>query len=219
MPEKENIVGATHNFHSEEYVRLWAKRFEVTPERLECFEHIGNHIERELNPTSLILELGTGPGYLARYLLERFDGITYQCLDFSDAMLGIARENLKSHSSRTIFQRIDLLEPSWEKEIERTPAAIVSTWALHDLGSKENVAAVYCSSRKLLSNGGILLNADFVKPEGIEHEFEEGRFLISQHLEYLKDAGFTECECTQEFEQDLENPAPHNNYSCLKGKT
>ena len=217
MPEREDMVGATHDFHDEEYAHLWAESFRVTKERLECFEHIGDLLQSKLDGWSVILELGTGPGYLASYLLQRFKDISYHCVDYSDAMLNIAKENLEEYSSRVTFQQIDLLEESWEKKIENKPVAIVSTWALHDLDNEEKIAEVYQSARKILLNNGILLNADFIKPEGIQDVFENGRFPIINHQEYLKNAGFSIVECTKMFEINLVEPASHNNYACFKG--
>lgn len=218
MPEEENTIGATHEFHSDEYVRQWAECFEVTKERRECFEHIGDLLEPELNDASAILELGAGPGYLASYLLNRFETVRYHCLDYSEAMLNLAKGNLKEYGSRVTYQQIDLTSSSWENEIKGAYSAIVSTWALHDLGSKEAIRAVYQAVQKLLADKGLILNADFIKPQGLDFDFEEGRFSISEHLVYLKNAGFSEVECTKEFEIDLENPASHNNYACLKGR-
>jgi hypothetical protein len=59
--------------------------------------------------------------------------------------------------------------------------AVVSTWALHDLGSRKNVAKVYGRCAKALDEGSVLLNGDFIKPDGATHEFEPGRFEIGRH--------------------------------------
>ena len=214
----KKTIGATHEFHSDEYAREWADRFEITKERRECFEHIGDLLETDLNGSAKILELGTGPGYLAGYLLNRFKTIHYHCLDYSEAMLSIAKENTEEHSPRVTYQQIDLTSPSWQDEIKGDYSAVVSTWALHDLGGKVAIRAVYQAAQKLLADNGLILNADFIKPQGLEIDFEAGRLLISEHLLYLKDAGFSEVECTKEFEINREEPASHNNYACLKGR-
>jgi hypothetical protein len=57
-------------------------------------------------------------------------------------------------------------------------SAIVSTWALHDLGSQENVAVVYKRCAHALQEGGRLLNGDFIKPDKAIYEYESGRFEI-----------------------------------------
>ena len=218
MPENKITVGATHDFHSVVYASWWADRFEVTKERHECFDHLGNILASELNETDLILELGSGPGYFANYILNRFSAVSYHCLDYSEAMLNIAKNNLNPYSTRVSFQQVDLTKSNWADTVNGTYSAIVSTWALHDVGNKELIQSVYESARKLLSNSGILLNADFIKPRGISREFEAGRLLISEHLDLLATAGYSDVECTKEFEINFDEPASHNNYACFKGR-
>ena len=62
----------------------------------------------------------------------------------------------------------------------------------------------------------MLLNGDFVKPDGAKHEYEPGRFLISRHLEIFQEVGFREALCLIMLEEELENPTAANNYACLQ---
>ena len=75
---------------------------------------------------------------------------------------------------------------------------------------------VYQACRRLLADGGMLLNGDFVKPDGTRHEYEAGRFVVSRHLELLQEAGFREAHCLMFFEKELENPTSAQNYACIK---
>jgi hypothetical protein len=119
-------------------------------------------------------------------------------------VLEIANERFKEHSSRVTYLQADLVNNSWE-ESEFAPAdAIVSTWALHDLGSPENVCKVYQRSHDTLRSGGVLLNGDFVKPDGAPQEFEGGRFYIAQHFELLDEVGFSNASCLSNFEIEIE---------------
>jgi hypothetical protein len=70
----------------------------------------------------------------------------------------------------------------------------------------------------LLGAGGVLLNGDFVKPEGTVYGFEAGRFEVSRHLELLRSAGFARCECVEMFEVEIESPTPAQNYALLAGR-
>jgi hypothetical protein len=94
--------------------------------------------------------------------------------------------------------------------------AIVSTWALHDLGGETNTAKVYRGCRFVLPTDGVLLNGDFVKPDGARQEFEAGRFEISRHLEILQEAGFRDSQCLVFLEKELKAPTPANNYACFR---
>jgi hypothetical protein len=95
--------------------------------------------------------------------------------------------------------------------------AIVSTWALHDLGSQENVEVVYKSCAQVLQNGGILLNGDFIKPDKSIYEYEPGRFEIATHIEILRRVGFRNAKCLALLEEEIESPTAVQNYACFKG--
>jgi hypothetical protein len=131
-------------------------------------------------------------------------------------MLELASTRLAAYAPRVQFTQADLIHEDWGAKISRPAGAIVSTWALHDLGSEMNTRKVYQACCRLLPEGGILLNGDFVKPEGTRLEFEPGRFLISRHLEILREAGFREAQCLVLLERELENPTPAQNYACLQ---
>ncbi len=68
----------------------------------------------------------------------------------------------------------------------------------------------------MLTTGGLFLNGDFVKPEGTPHEYEPGRFLVSRHLEILKEVGFRKMQCLVYLEREIENPTAAQNYACLQ---
>ena len=87
-------VGAKHEFHDAEYVRAWANRFVPTAPRLQLFDLVLELITKPTVPLKHVVELGIGPGYMARYILERNDEVTYEGVDFSDAMFDIARETI-----------------------------------------------------------------------------------------------------------------------------
>ena len=97
--------------------------------------------------------------------------------------------------------------------------AVVSTWALHDLGGEVCTERVYRGCRAVLPSGGILLNGDFIKPDGTELEFEPGRFSVGRHVNLLSRLGFHAVECLGVFDIELTNPTPAQNYACLKALT
>ena len=78
-----NFVGAQHEFHDAAFVQGWADRFVPTAPRLALFNLILERISRPDLPNPHVLELGLGPGYMARHILERNASITYEGLDFS----------------------------------------------------------------------------------------------------------------------------------------
>lgn len=210
------VVGAQHAFHDGQYADDWANRFVPTPERLRLFDTIIQSLVEGTLPGRHIVELGIGPGYFAAFLLDRVPDVTYEGIDFSKAMLELASSRLKPYSPRVRLTQADLIKDDWGTKISCPVGAFVSIWALHDLGSEANTTRVYQACRGLLAPGGILLNGDFVKPDGTKHEYEPGRFLISRHLEILREVGFRDVKCLVSLERELENPTAAQNYACFQ---
>lgn len=210
------FIGADHEFHDKDFVTGWADRFRPTPERLALFNLILSELNPHSSPSGCIVELGIGPGYLAKHLLQAIPDIHYYGIDFSQPMLEIARKRLNPYADRVSYIRADLVKDNWWSEIDSPISAIVSTWALHDLGSKENTTIVYKNCAQLLQHGGIFLNGDFIKPDKTIHEYEKGRFEIAKHIQLMHDVGLTNAECLVVFEEEIESPTAAQNYACLK---
>ena len=210
------IVGADHEFHDPEYAADWAGRFEPTPDRLALFDLMLSELRGRVPPHGRIVELGIGPGYLAAHLLDALPASRYQGLDFSRTMLDIAARRLRRHARRADFTQADLLAHGWWEALNGPVDAIVSTWALHDLGGRDQVEHVYAGCAKALGNRGLLLNGDFIKPDGARQEYEPGRFPIATHIDLLQRVGFETAECLRVYEEELEAPTPAQNYACFR---
>ena len=210
------IVGADHEFHDPDYAADWADRFEPTPDRLALFDLMLSELRSRVPRAGRIVELGVGPGYLAAHMLDALPAVRYQAVDFSRPMLDIAARRLRRHADRVTFTRADLLADGWWRALDGPVDAVVSTWALHDLGGRTQVEHVYTGCAKVLGGRGLLLNGDFIKPDGARHEYEPGRFPVATHLDLLRRAGFDTAECLRVFEEELEAPTPAQNYACLR---
>lgn len=211
------IIGAHHEFHNEEFVEGWAERFVPTGERLKLFSVILAELQAEIPTHGCVVELGIGPGYLAAHLLNTMPDIRYYGVDFSLPMVAIAQQRLRSYSTRVRYIQADLVKDTWWQDIFMPVNAIVSTWALHDLGSPQNIEAVYKNCVQVLQGNGILLNGDFIKPDKAIYEYEPGRFEIGKHIEILRRVGFKKAECLVVLEQEIESPTASQNYACFKG--
>ena len=184
------FVGAQHEFHNTQFVRDWSDRFVPSPERILLFDTIIDSITAHSQASAHIVELGIGPAYLAERVLEKLPHVTYEGIDFSEPMLEIAAERLAPYASRVTLTQADLVAEDWGTKVAHPVGAIVSTWALHDLVGEVNTTKVYRDCRQLLMPGGVFLNGDFVKPDNTPHDYEPGRFLVSQHLQILQAVGF-----------------------------
>lgn len=209
------FVGAQHEFHDAAFVRGWADRFVPTAPRLQLFDLILDQIRRPGVPNSHIVELGIGPGYMARHILERNPTVTYEGLDFSEVFFEIAKETVGDMLPRVTLTKADLMNQSWPKRLSKTPGAIISTWALHDLGGQQAIGDVYARCYETLPTGGVLVNGDFIKPDGTTFEYEPGRFEVNRHLEFLRAAGFADPKSLAQFERNLKDPTAAQNYACL----
>lgn len=112
-----------------------------------------------------ILELGSGPGQLAREILSHCDVETYVALDFSPAMHAIAAEHLASLASRVTFVTRDFRESSWPHELGPFDA-VVTLQAAHETRHKRHLVALLERARTTLAPNGLLLYADhYLTPE------------------------------------------------------
>lgn len=208
-------VGAQHQFHDASFVQGWANRFVPTAPRIALFDLIQEQLAEPGLPNAHVLELGLGPGYMARHILERNAALSYEGLDFSEVFFEVAKKTIGPFMPRVTLTKADLMEPTWPDKLSRQPAAIISTWALHDLGSPQAVADVYARCYETLPSGGLLLNGDFIKPEGTTWTYEAGRFEVAKHLELLRRAGFSEPKLLASFELNTETPTAAENYACM----
>jgi len=196
-------------------VQGWADRFVPTPPRIALFDLILEHVSASGLPSAHVVELGLGPGYMARHLLERNPTISYEGLDFSEVFFDVARKTIGSYMPRTKLTKADLMDQAWPRSLSQQPGAIISTWALHDLGCQEAVANVYARCYEVLPKGGILINGDFIKPDGTSWTYEPGRFEVDRHLDLLRLAGFQNPKSLALFEHNLDSPTAAQNYACL----
>jgi SAM-dependent methyltransferase len=211
----KGFVGAQHEFHDASFVQGWADRFVPSQPRRALFDMILDQIRQLPMSDPNVLELGLGPGYMARHILERHRTLRYEGLDFSAVFFEVARRTLGELESRVTLTKGDLMDQSWPTRLARPPHTIISTWTLHDLGSQEAVAEVYARCFEALPTGGVLVNGDFIKPDGTAWEYEAGRFAIARHLELLRRAGFTNSVSLHHFELEIDEPTAAQNYACL----
>jgi SAM-dependent methyltransferase len=112
-----------------------------------------------------ILELGSGPGQLAREILSHCDVQTYVALDFSPAMHQIAGEYLGELARRVTFVTRDFREPAWPLDLGMFDA-VVTLQAAHETRHKRHLMPLLERARTVLASGGVLLYADgYLTPE------------------------------------------------------
>ena len=113
-----------------------------------------------------ILELGSGPGQLAREILLHCEVRTYVALDWSQAMHDIAAEHLGNLGRRVTFVVRDFRKPTWPANLGVFDA-IVTQQAVHETRHKRHALPLFQRARTLLVPGGLMLYCDgyLVDPE------------------------------------------------------
>jgi SAM-dependent methyltransferase len=156
-------VPTSVDFHDPAHARQWTDETPRNrPWRVSFFAEFCNALSgRQLR----ILELGSGPGHLAREILTRCDVAEYLALDFSNAMHDLAREHLGELTSRVTFVTRDFRAPEWTTDLSGFDA-VVTMQAVHETRHKRRALPLLAQARAILSPGGQLLYCDHYFAEG-----------------------------------------------------
>jgi SAM-dependent methyltransferase len=158
------------------------------PWREAFFSTFVAELDRPCSAGGGILELGSGPGFLARRILESLPLVDYTALDFSPAMHGLAARHLGAVAERVRFVERDFREPGWTTGLAQYDA-VVTLQAVHELRHKRHAVALYKSILPLLARGGLLLMCDHVCGDG--GMADTALFMsLSEHENALHQAGF-----------------------------
>ena len=156
--------------------------------------HIRNYIVDRLTtlaPGSRVLELGSGPGFLAEQVLSHCAHLAnYTLFDFSEPMLEMSRERV-GHLSTTTFLLGNFRSPAWTRQVKGPYHAVVSMQAVHEVRHKRRVPRLYREIHSVLAPAGVFLIADRV-PED-DSPRSAALFMTEQEqVQALADAGFTD---------------------------
>ncbi|MEO5510822.1 MAG: class I SAM-dependent methyltransferase [Longimicrobiales bacterium] len=106
------------------------------------------------NPAPHILDLGIGTGALSARCLDVRPDATLTGIDSDAEMLAIARSRLARHP------RVTLIDGSFLTTTLPACDAIVACISLHHVRTEREKRALYVACRRVLSPGGLLINAD-----------------------------------------------------------
>jgi drug/metabolite transporter (DMT)-like permease/SAM-dependent methyltransferase len=186
-------VPYTEDLQSPEGARTWAENAERRrPVRAGIREAIGDRLA-SLAPGSRVLELGSGPGFLAEHLLGRCSGLaSYTLFDFSAPMLEMSRARVARFPAAR-FVLGDFRSTDWTRHVVGPFDAIVTMQAVHEVRHKRHVARLYRQVRDLLAPGGLFLVCDRTP----EDDTPRSRALFMTEQEQtaaLTEAGFVDVE-------------------------
>jgi SAM-dependent methyltransferase len=146
----------------------WAAlAMERRPWRVDFFERFAQEIG---DRPCRVLELGSGPGFLAEHLLKRLPALKLDLLDFSAAMHVLARERLGPLAAPVRFIEASFKEPGWTTGLGGYDF-VITHQAVHEIRHKRHVPALHAQVRTLLAPGGAYLMCDhFFGDGGMSHD-------------------------------------------------
>jgi SAM-dependent methyltransferase len=175
-----------HDYFDESYVREWAEVANVKrPFRAELFAAFAGELARLKKPK--VLDVGSGPGFSADYILTHCDVSQLHLFDFSPHMLELSRTRLAGFADRVCYHRGSFLDESWWTALPAPFDAIVSMQAIHEVRNVDRIPRLYSELRLLLRERGVLLIADQVNSDDRQ---EEHFLTVKEHEAALFEAGF-----------------------------
>lgn len=192
----EDDVPYGEDFHDPATAAAWAEAVvRKRPWRPKVFDRFVASVNGARATGTRILELGSGPGFLAEQVLERCSGVLrYTLLDFSDAMLSLSRSRLQRHAPKTQFLQADFKNELWPSLVEGPVDFVLSLQAVHELRHKRHAPRLYAQLVPLLARGGEVMICDHL-PEGAHTERHRVLYLsIPENLQALTEAGLADAE-------------------------
>ncbi|MCY6380241.1 class I SAM-dependent methyltransferase [Hoeflea prorocentri] len=169
--------------------RNWASKANTRPGRDEILDLIAEETRARASNSSVILELGSGPGFLAERLLSRIDNVNYVALDFSPAMHVLARERLRRFAGRVTFVERSFKSDRWTDGLGPFDV-VVTNQAVHELRHKMHATALHRQVRAILKPAGFYLVSDHFHGEGGAQN-KDLYMTVTEQTASLRDAGFS----------------------------
>lgn len=185
---KEQDVPSPIDFRDPVDAQQWEATAQDRPGRLEMFQAFAAELRGISNSRLDVLELGSGPGFLAAYLLQEMLQIRMTLLDYSDAMHNLARKRLGKDVDRVHFAKRDFKESGWKQGLGMFDA-VITNQAVHELQHKKYAVGLHSMVKGLLRPGGTYLVSDhFFGEGGLQND--QLYMTITDQQETLRKAGF-----------------------------
>lgn len=171
----------------------WERTAMQRPFRVEFFEGFYSQLCLLDKSRLAVLELGSGPGFLAHYILSRAPSIEYSLLDFSAAMHTLAKRRLDCLDTSAVrFIERDFKDSAWSDDLGQYDA-ILSNQAVHELRHKRYALGLFLQLRSLLKPNGILLFCDhYYGADGLSND--QLYMNLAEQRVALEGAGFKAAE-------------------------
>jgi SAM-dependent methyltransferase len=142
-----------------EDAREWERIAQARPGRVQMFQIFANQLGNLGGRNLRILELGSGPGFLAAFLLDALPDLQLTLLDFSPAMHDLARTRLNERAGNVTFLNRSFKSPDWSHGLGRFNA-VVTNQSVHELRHKRYAETLHSQVVPLLSPSSPFLVCD-----------------------------------------------------------
>jgi len=153
------------DFRQMEDAMAWERLAMDRPFRREFFAAFAHELRKLGKATPRVLELGSGPGFLALHLLHQLPRTDLNLLDFSPAMHALARKRLGEFARGVTFIERDFTTADWRDGLGMFDA-VISIQAVHELRHKRYATTLHRQVLELLHPEGLYMMCDHYYGEG-----------------------------------------------------
>ena len=178
-------TGPTHA-QAAAWLERWDRQQEYyIPDREQRFEVVVDVVAEAVGrPDPLVVDLGIGPGSLARRLVEQIPGARVVGVDADPLLLRLGSLAHPDERIRTVLA--DLRDPGWYDALalDRAPDAYVSSTALHWM-NRAPLRELIATCGKTVAPGGAFVDADhlYEGQERTDRLDELGKALTRRRIE------------------------------------
>ena len=169
----------------------WEQTAMQRPYRLDFFNAFADELQKLNREHLRVLELGSGPGFLAKHLIERLPHVQLTLLDFSSAMHELAAKRL-GQSAKVTYVYASFKDSGWEQNLQ-TFDAVITNQAVHELRHKAYAVGLHKAAKRIVKPGGVYLICDHYYGEGAMQN-EQLYMSLDEQKSSLEVAGFAVTE-------------------------
>jgi SAM-dependent methyltransferase len=155
----EHDVPSPIDWCDPEEAREWERTAPERSGRGRIFWAFRRELLKWCRENAAILELGSGPGFLADYLLDRLPDLRLTLLDLYGSMHSLAQARLGERVRHVVFVERDFKVPGWSRGLGPFDA-VITNQAVHELRHKRHAATLHAAVQRVLRPGGIYLVSD-----------------------------------------------------------
>jgi ubiquinone/menaquinone biosynthesis C-methylase UbiE len=179
-----------NDWDSAEEVAAWAEEADrIRPWRAAIRDHIARRVAT-LPTGARVLELGSGPGFLAHRVLQRCPSLEgYTLLDFSEPMLALSQERLAKFPVAS-FVFASFKSEEWTRRVGGPFDCALSMQAVHELRHKRHALRMYEQVYQVLTVPGRIMICDHTPFD--DSSASTALYMTErEQQEALAEAGFT----------------------------